>query len=108
MPDDWITTERIWLAVGFVGQSFFFMRFVVQWVATEKARKSVIPDAFWWLSIFGSLVMLSYAIYRGDPVFILAFTPNVFIYSRNLYFIKKEREEEAASKSAEPQEVKAS
>ena len=53
MPDNWFTTERIWLAIGFIGQSFFFMRFVVQWVASERAKRSVIPDAFWWLSILG-------------------------------------------------------
>ena len=96
MPNDLSTAETIWLAVGFVGQAFFFMRFVVQWIASERARRSVIPDAFWWLSIIGSMIMLSYAIYRRDPVFILAFTPNVFIYSRNLYFLKREREELAA------------
>ncbi len=92
MPEEWFSTERIWLAIGFVGQSFFFMRFAVQWIATERAKKSVIPDAFWWLSIVGSLIMLCYAIYRRDPIFILAFTPNVFIYSRNLYWLKKERQ----------------
>ena len=92
MPDDWFTTEQVWLTIGVIGQSFFFMRFVVQWIASERAKKSVIPDAFWWLSILGSMIMLCYAIYRRDPVFILAFTPNVFIYSRNLHLLKKERE----------------
>ncbi len=91
---DW---ETVWLVIGFAGQACFFMRFVVQWVASERVKKSVIPDAFWWLSIVGSLILLAYAIYRRDPVFILAFTPNIFIYGRNLWFLKMERERAALS-----------
>ena len=79
-----------WLVVGFAGQACFFARFVVQWFATEKAKRVVVPRAFWWLSIAGSLVLLCYSIHLENPVFILAFTPNVFIYSRNLYFSKLE------------------
>ncbi|MFT7618711.1 MAG: lipid-A-disaccharide synthase-like uncharacterized protein [Planctomycetota bacterium] len=96
MPDSWFTTELVWITIGVIGQGFFFTRFVVQWIASERAKRSVVPDAFWWLSIVGSLIMLCYAIYRKDPIFILAFTPNVFIYSRNLYLLKKERDENAA------------
>jgi lipid-A-disaccharide synthase-like uncharacterized protein len=67
------------------------MRFLVQWAASEKAKKSVVPTSFWWFSIAGSSLLLIYAIYRKDPVFILGQAPNLFIYSRNLYFIEKEK-----------------
>ncbi|MDP0488532.1 MAG: lipid-A-disaccharide synthase N-terminal domain-containing protein [Fusobacterium sp. JB021] len=84
-------TLNFWMIVGFIGQTFFSMRFLVQWVASEKAGKSVIPFSFWIFSLFGSSLLLSYAIYRRDPVFILGQTPNLFIYSRNIYLIQKER-----------------
>lgn len=83
-----------WLVVGFVGQVMFGMRFFVQWIASEKAQKSVIPIAFWYLSICGSLILLVYAIHRRDPVFILGQSTGSFIYLRNLYLIKKEKENE--------------
>ena len=65
-----IDKATIWLIIGFLGQGFFFMRFVVQWIASERARKSIIPTAFWFFSIGGGIVLLIYAIYREDPVFI--------------------------------------
>ncbi|MCB9832730.1 MAG: lipid-A-disaccharide synthase N-terminal domain-containing protein [Planctomycetes bacterium] len=92
--------EKLWVGIGFVGQACFFMRFVVQWIASERVKRSVIPDAFWWLSIGGSLILLAYAIYRRDPVFIVAFAPNVLIYSRNLWFLKLERERDAVGAAA--------
>ncbi|ADO84202.1 lipid-A-disaccharide synthase N-terminal domain-containing protein [Ilyobacter polytropus] len=79
------------LILGFIGQAFFSMRFLVQWLASERAGKSVIPLSFWIFSIMGSFFLLIYAIYRKDPVFILGQAPNLFIYTRNLYLIKKER-----------------
>ena len=79
------------LILGFIGQAFFSMRFLVQWLASERAGKSVIPISFWIFSIIGSFFLLVYAIYRKDPVFILGQAPNLFIYTRNLYLIKKER-----------------
>lgn len=79
------------LIMGFIGQAFFSMRFLVQWMASERAGKSVIPLSFWIFSIIGSFFLLIYAIYRKDPVFILGQAPNLFIYTRNLYLIKKER-----------------
>ena len=82
-----ITGENIWVAIGFVGQVIFGMRFVVQWIATERRKKSVVPLAFWYLSLAGSVVLLSYAIYKKDPVFIAGFSLNMIIYLRNLYFI---------------------
>ena len=64
-----------WVLLGFVAQAFFTMRFLVQWLASEKAGKSVIPLAFWWFSIGGGLLLLVYALYRRDPVFILRLSP---------------------------------
>ncbi len=86
-----IGIDKIWLAIGFLGQFLFSMRFLVQWIASEKARKSIIPHAFWLFSILGGLTLLSYAIYRQDPVFIVGQATGLFIYSRNIYFILRER-----------------
>ncbi len=77
--------------VGFVGQLMFTMRFVVQWIATERARKSVFPIAFWFFSIGGGIVLFGYALTIRDPVFILGQGFGVFIYARNLYFVYRER-----------------
>lgn len=84
-----IENGTFWIIVGFAGQIFFTMRFVVQWIATEKKRESVIPVIFWYLSIIGSILLLAYAIYRKDPVFILGQSFGSIVYSRNLYFIYK-------------------
>jgi lipid-A-disaccharide synthase-like uncharacterized protein len=81
-----------WLIVGFVGQLLFSARFVLQWVQSERARKSVIPVAFWYFSLAGSIVLLAYAIHRQDPVFILGQAAGIVIYLRNLYLISKERQ----------------
>ncbi len=83
-----------WLIIGFVGQAMFFMRFFIQWIVSEKARKSIIPTSFWYFSIAGSLILLTYAIHRRDPVFIVGQSTGSFIYLRNLYFIKKDRDDE--------------
>lgn len=80
----------VFLGIGFIGQGFFSTRFLVQWIASEKAGKSIIPNSFWIFSILGSGLLLTYAIYRKDPVFILGQAPNLLIYSRNLYLIRKE------------------
>ena len=77
--------------VGFLGQAFFTMRFVVQWIASERARKSVIPVAFWFFSIGGGIVLFGYALYIQDPVFILGQGFGVFVYVRNLYFVYHEK-----------------
>ncbi|MGC9453495.1 MAG: lipid-A-disaccharide synthase N-terminal domain-containing protein [Phycisphaerae bacterium] len=92
-----------WLIVGFVGQFIFGLRFVVQWIATERARRSVVPVAFWYLSLVGTVITLTYAIYRLDPVFIASFSLNMVIYVRNLYFIhRKPPVGEAAAASSTP------
>ena len=64
-------TATYWLVVGFLGQALFGMRFIIQWIISEKRRESVIPLPFWYLSIGGSLILLTYAIHKQDPVFIL-------------------------------------
>src|SRR6202000_570973 len=76
-----------WGILGFVGQAFFTMRFVVQWIASERARKSVVPVAFWFFSIGGDTLLLVYALYRRDPVFIAGQALGLLGYIRNLYFI---------------------
>ena len=84
-----MSTEHVWLAIGFLGQAFFSMRFLVQWIASERRQESVIPVSFWFFSIGGGLTLLVYAIYRLDPVFILGQGAGLFIYLRNLYLIRK-------------------
>jgi lipid-A-disaccharide synthase-like uncharacterized protein len=80
----------IWIAIGMAGQACFFLRFTVQWIASEKAGRSVVPKTFWHLSILGSLIILSYAMWRRDPVFILGQSTGLLIYTRNLVLIRRE------------------
>ena len=84
-------TEVVWLAIGFGGQSMFMMRFLVQWIVTEKARRSVVPEMFWYFSLLGGATMMAYGIHRADPVIIVGQSTGVFIYLRNLYFIWQEK-----------------
>jgi lipid-A-disaccharide synthase-like uncharacterized protein len=86
-----VDKESIWLAVGFLGQALFSARFLVQWIKSEKEKKSVFPIAFWYFSIAGGVTLLAYAVYRKDPVFILGQLSGLFIYVRNLYFVFYER-----------------
>jgi lipid-A-disaccharide synthase-like uncharacterized protein len=85
------TYEKVWLAVGFLGQGIFTARFLVQWVASEKRRDSVVPVAFWWISLFGGLTLLAYAAHRRDPPFILGQSMGLFVYVRNLMLVGKSR-----------------
>jgi len=80
-----------WVILGFVAQICFSMRFVVQWIASEKARRSVVPVAFWFFSLFGGTLLLVYAIQREDPVFIAGQGMGLFIYIRNLWLIANEK-----------------
>ena len=80
-----------WLIFGLLGQLCFTMRFVVQWIASEKRKESVIPVSFWAFSLMGSLILLIYAIYRKDPVFILGQAFGFTVYIRNLQLIFKKR-----------------
>ena len=80
-----------WVLLGFVAQALFTLRFVVQWIASERAGHSVFPIAFWFLSIGGGILLLVYAFYRKDPVFIAGQSFGVFVYLRNLYFVMRDR-----------------
>jgi len=91
--------DHIWVAVGFIGQAIFSARFTVQWIASERARRSVVPLAFWFLSLAGGLTLLAYAIYKRDPVFITGQAAGLVVYSRNLYLIYRgRRPEDGASR----------
>lgn len=85
---DW-NDSPLWLAIGLTGNAAFFSRFLVQWIASERAGRSHVPVAFWYLSIAGSLILLAYAIHRRDPVFTLAFLPNCVVYVRNLVLLRR-------------------
>ena len=81
-----------WLVLlGYVAQAMFTMRFVVQWIASERANKSIIPMAFWFFSIAGGLMLFGYALYIKDPVFILGQGFGVFVYARNIHFVLRDR-----------------
>jgi lipid-A-disaccharide synthase-like uncharacterized protein len=80
-----------WVALGFVAQALFSMRFLVQWIASERAGRSVVPTAFWVFSIGGGVLLFAYSLYRKDPVFIAGQGLGLFIYLRNLYFIMRDR-----------------
>ena len=75
------------IMIGYIAQLLFAMRFVVQWIASERAGRSVVPMAFWVFSIGGGLLLLGYALYRKDPVFIIGQAFGVFVYLRNLQFV---------------------
>lgn len=80
-----------WIVLGFLGQLLFTMRFLVQWLASERAKKSVIPLSFWFFSLGGGTLLFAYALYRRDPVFILGQGLGLFIYIRNLWLIANEK-----------------
>lgn len=80
-----------WLILGFSGQVCFFMRFLVQWIVSERKKRSVIPIYFWYLSLAGGLTLLIYAIHIKDPVFIVGQSTGAFIYIRNLMLIYREK-----------------
>ena len=86
-----MTTEQIWIGVGLLGQAMFSARMLLQWIASERRRRSVVPRAFWYFSIAGGLILLFYAIHRRDPVFIAGQGAGLFVYARNVYFIRTRR-----------------
>ncbi len=84
-------TTNQWLIVGFVGQAFFGARFIIQWIVSERKGESTIPLAFWYCSIGGAMVLLTYAIHRQDPVFIVGQSLGSIVYIRNLILIDRKR-----------------
>ena len=99
------TESTTWLVVGFAGQAIFTTRFLVQWVASERSRNSVVPIAFWWLSLLGGAVLLAYACYRRDPVIMLGQALGILVYTRNLELVRKARRraERAERRSVQPE-----
>jgi|SRR5581483_6001824 len=91
LHDVFVTNLDWWVLLGFVAQAFFTARFLVQWIASERAGRSVIPISFWLFSIGGGALLLIYALYRKDPVFIAGQAFSFFVYSRNLFFVLRER-----------------
>ena len=83
--------DALWLTVGLLGQLMFTARFLVQWWASEKAGRSVVPVAFWYFSILGSLIVLAYGIHKLEPVIIIGQLPGTVIYARNLWLLRKEK-----------------
>ena len=82
--------EHTWVGIGLAGQACFFSRFLVQWLASERRGRSVVPRAFWYLSITGGLILLTYSLWRRDPVFILGQSVGLFVYLRNLMLLRRE------------------
>ncbi len=91
-----MSNETLWIGIGLVGQVCFFMRFLVQWIYSERQKRSVIPVAFWYFSLGGAAILLTYAIHRQDPVFILGQSMGFLIYTRNLVLLGKEKRDKAA------------
>jgi lipid-A-disaccharide synthase-like uncharacterized protein len=91
---DW-SDSSYWIAFGLLGNAAFFSRFLVQWIESERAGRSLVPVAFWWLSILGSVILLVYAIHRRDPIFVIAYLPNAFVYTRNLILLRREQRQAA-------------
>lgn len=85
-----------WILIGFLGQAMFSARFIVQWIASERARRSVIPMLFWYFSLAGGAVLLSYAIHKRDPVFIVGQSAGLLVYLRNVYLITLRKREAQA------------
>lgn len=84
------SSDILWLTIGLAGQAMFMMRFVVQWIHSERHQKSVIPVSFWYLSLVGGLTVLAYGLHRAEPVIILGQLPGTFVYARNLMLIRRE------------------
>lgn len=91
-----MTWNAVWIAIGFAGQALFSMRFLYQWLYSERAKRSVIPEAFWYFSVGGGATLLAYAIYKQDPVFIVGQGAGLLIYARNIYFIHRDKRQAAA------------
>jgi lipid-A-disaccharide synthase-like uncharacterized protein len=83
--------EVAWVAFGFLAQFMFFMRFVIQWIASERVKRSIVPETFWYFSLAGGFMLFLYAAHRGDPVIMVGQLTGLFIYARNIWLIWMER-----------------
>jgi len=81
----------IWRGIGLLGQGLFFSRFLVQWIASERRKESVIPLYFWYLSLSGGIILFFYAMHIRDPIFILGQSCGIFVYTRNLVLIFRKK-----------------
>lgn len=90
------TTEIVWIGIGFFAQFLFMMRFVVQWIRSEQAKRSVMPEVFWYFSLSGGISLLAYSIYRQDPVYIFGQGLGLLIYIRNILLIINEKRQRGA------------
>jgi len=97
LHDVFVSRLDWWVLLGFAAQALFTLRFLVQWIASERAGRSVIPLAFWVFSIGGGMLLLVYALYRQDPVFIAGQAFGVIVYVRNLYFVMRDRKVTAST-----------
>jgi lipid-A-disaccharide synthase-like uncharacterized protein len=93
--------DKVWLAVGLIGQLMFTLRFVVQWIHSERHQKSVIPVSFWYFSLIGGLTVLAYGIHKVEPVIIIGQLPGTIVYTRNLMLIYRERRDVLAEVTEE-------
>jgi lipid-A-disaccharide synthase-like uncharacterized protein len=84
-------TEVVWVTIGFVAQLMFSMRFLIQWIASERAKQSIVPETFWYFSVLGGALLFAYATYRLDPVFMLGQGMGLFIYARNIQLIWRDK-----------------
>lgn len=91
-----MTSQTVWLRIGFFGQALFSARFVIQWLASERMRRSVVPHRFLWVSLAGGVTLFAYASWRGDPVFVPGQRLGLFVYLRNLMLIRRHRQMVAA------------
>jgi lipid-A-disaccharide synthase-like uncharacterized protein len=91
-----LSAETIWLGIGFLGQSLFFSRWVLQWAASERLAESHIPISFWYMSLIGSVIVLAYAIHKIDPVFIAGQGVGTVVYVRNLILLHRAKKRVAS------------
>lgn len=92
----------IWVAVGLLGQAAFFGRMLAQWIMSEKRGESIVPEAFWWLSLIGGVSLFTYFVWRVDIVGVLGQSTGIVIYARNLRLIRKQRRRQARQAAANP------
>lgn len=90
-----LTAVDMWILLGFGGQILFFMRFLIQWIISERTGKSVIPEVFWYFSLGGGVILLAYAIHRQDPVFIMGQSVGLLVYIRNIMLVYREKKSTA-------------
>lgn len=96
--------ELAWIAFGFGAQSMFFMRFVLQWIASERVKRSIVPETFWYFSFAGGFMLFIYAVHRADPVIMVGQLMGLVIYARNIYLIWLHKKTEAAEAAFKPAE----